>query len=485
MPVAPVPVNLPPILAQSGAQPTDPATIRALLVALVSATNPGFTADLPGSLIEDITSTDTLAAILSDQARVELINSLTPFGANEFLLNQLGQQFGIMLGEPTNTSVNVVITITANAVAQQGFNIPPGFAVSDGQQIYVVLSPGGVTGALGTTQPLTAVSVNPGSFPVPANTVNIVNTTVPLPFVATCNNPVDGTPGQLTPESWSSYRTRVLTAQQAPSTAMISKIRTELWAVPGVLQRSVSIQTPSTGGVLVLASGGDEYQMAFAAWRSCGDPTNLVPSVNVATGITNAVNGVVTTFLKHGLTTGTVTTLADSNPSNFNGTYTITVVDDYTFDLNHDTSGFPTYVSDSAVVTPNPRNVITTIQDPPDQYQIPIANPLQQTVTGSITWNTDLPNFSQVGAVNQAIAPAVVGYVNSLATGQFINGFEIIEAIQQATINILPNQNLTRIVISISIDGAGVSPTAGTQIYPSDSQSILVAADNAFVIAQG
>ena len=485
MPVPPVPFNLPVILNQSGAQPTDPATIRAILVALVSAVNPGFTADLPGSLIEDITSTDTLAAILSDQARVELINSLTPYGANEFLLNQLGQQFGIMLGEPTNTSVNVVITITASAVPQPGFNIPPGFAVSDGQQIYVVLAPGGITGSLGTTQPLTAVAINPGSWPVPANTVNIVNTTVPLPFVASCNNPVDGTPGQLLPESWSSYRTRVLTAQQAPSTAMVSKIRTELWAVPGVVQRSVSIQTPSTGGVLVLATGGDEYQMAFAAWRSCADPTNLVPSVNVATGITIAANGVVTTALKHGLTTGTVTTLSSSNPTNYNGTYTITVVDDYTFDLNASTLGFPAYVTDTAVVTPNPRNVITTIQDPPDQYQIPIANPLQQTVTGSVTWNTDLPNFSQGPAVNQAIGPAVVAYVNSLATGQFINGFEIVEAIQTATINILPNQNLTRIVFTISIDGAGVSPSSGTQVYPSDTQSILVAADNAFVISQG
>ena len=60
----------------SGLQPTSPTVLQQELIALVSATNPGYTANLPGSLIEDISSTDVGALSLIDSARVELFNSI-------------------------------------------------------------------------------------------------------------------------------------------------------------------------------------------------------------------------------------------------------------------------------------------------------------------------------------------------------------------------------------------------------------------------
>lgn len=484
MTVAPVPVNLPVIISLAGPKPTPPITINTTLIELVSAQVPGYTADLPGSLIEDISSTDTLAASLSDQARVELINSITPYGANEFLLNQLGQQAGLMLGQPTNTSVNVVFSVSANSASVTGFVIPTGFCISDGTQQYVVLPPGGVTGSGGTTQPLTCVAINPGSWPVPANTVDQTVTSSVAPYVITCNNPNAGTPGQLNPESWSSYRTRVLTAAQAGGIGMPSALRTALGAVPGVVWRSISIQTINPGQWTILAEGGDEYQMAFAIYNEVLDLSTLVGSVNLVTGITRANPGVVTTDLFHGLTTGETATISDSSPTNYNGSYTITVIDDYHFSIGADTTSFPAYIDDG-VVTPNPRNVVVTIQDIPDQYQVLFANPLTQVVTGTLTWNTNLPDFTQGAAVNQAALPALVAYVNGLATGQQMNEFEMIAVVQAATAAVLPNQNLTRLIFTVSIDGVGVSPESGTGIYPSDTQSLLTASASAFVISQG
>ena len=89
------PINIPLVMTSEGPVPTPPATLRAQLVDSVASTNPDYTANLPGSLIEDIASTDVGALVTMDQARVDAINSVTPYGANAFVLGQLGAQFGI------------------------------------------------------------------------------------------------------------------------------------------------------------------------------------------------------------------------------------------------------------------------------------------------------------------------------------------------------------------------------------------------------
>src|ERR1700674_533011 len=92
------PFNFPVVIGPQGLQPQQPADLLAQLLAAVAATNPGYTANLPGSLVEDISSTDVAAIALIDQAKVELVNSLTPLAANNFLLTQLGQIYGPTLG---------------------------------------------------------------------------------------------------------------------------------------------------------------------------------------------------------------------------------------------------------------------------------------------------------------------------------------------------------------------------------------------------
>ena len=118
--------DLPVIIGPAGYVPAPPATILADLLAAVAATNPGYTANLPGSLVEDISSTDVAGIVLCDQAAAELINSLTPYAANVWLLTQLGNVYGVQIGQATNTSVYVVFSGTP------GYSIPQGFVVSAG-----------------------------------------------------------------------------------------------------------------------------------------------------------------------------------------------------------------------------------------------------------------------------------------------------------------------------------------------------------------
>jgi hypothetical protein len=194
------------------------------------------------------------------------VNSLTPYGANEFLLLQLGQIYGVPFGQATNTSVFVVFSGTV------GYVIPNGMLVSDGANTYQV-QVGGIIVSGGTSNPINAIAVNSGSFGVPANTVTQILTSVPSGISLTVNNPTVGTPGG-TAQSWSSYRAMVLQAGLASSVGTSRFIKTLLAQVPNAQANLIAVQAAS-GGLRVIVGGGDPYNNAYAIFSSVADPTTL------------------------------------------------------------------------------------------------------------------------------------------------------------------------------------------------------------------
>src|SRR5690606_35933581 len=128
------------------------------------------------------------------------VNNVTPRGANEFVLGNLGQIYGVQPGLSANASVYVVFSGTV------GFVINPGFTVSDGSHQYVVQD-GGIVESAGQSAPLYCVSNQSGTWDIPANTVTALITSVPSPTTLTCTNPSPGTPST-GPESVESYRSR-------------------------------------------------------------------------------------------------------------------------------------------------------------------------------------------------------------------------------------------------------------------------------------
>lgn len=261
-------MTLPVVMAENGLQPRSAIDILNELISLVAAVNPGYTANLPGSLVEDISSTDVGAISLIDQARVDLVNSLTPFGANEFLLNQLGQVYGIQLGQPTNASVSVQFT---GAV---GFVVVRGFTVSDGTNQFSVQD-GGIINSLGTVT-LFCVALNSGSFPIPANSVITLVTSVPGNVGLSCTNPLAGIQ-QTTEETWDNYRMRVLMAGIAASQGMARFLKTLLYKVTGVQTRLVSVRQISDQWQIIVG-GGDPYDVGYAIFTALFDINNLVGS---------------------------------------------------------------------------------------------------------------------------------------------------------------------------------------------------------------
>lgn len=470
--------DLPLVMDASGPQPRPPLDIWTTLLANVAATNPGYTANLPGVLIEDISSTDVAAVALCDAAFVELVNSVTPYGANPFLLQQLGTLFGIQPGAASNTSVYVVFYGTV------GFLIAEGFTVSDGTYQYVVQS-GGIIGSSGETLPLYCVATQEGSWAVPSGTVQELITSVPSTITLTCNNPETGTPGG-DKETVSAFRARVLEAYLASSQGMPRYLRTLVKNIPGVQARLVSVlQIPGSGWEIIVG-GGDSYQVAYAIFTALFNVTDLQGSQLLISGITQANPAVVTTTLDHQLTTGSVIQIEDvlgmTEVNNID--LTATVISATTFSIGVDSTGYGAYVS-GGVITPNPRNITVNINDYPDVYQITYVNPPQQAVAITVTWNTISTNFVSPVVIAQLAVPALVDYVNSVIVGQPINVFDMDKVFQEAVASVLPTQLLTRLVFEVSINGVGVSPTSGTGIIAGDPESYFLTNSGAITVVQG
>ena len=470
--------DFPLVMTSAGAQQTPPATILAMLIAAVVAVDPGYTANLPASLIEDISSTDVAAIAQCNSAMVEAVNSLTPYGANAFLLSQLGNIYGVSLAPENNTSVYVVFSSTSF-----GFVIPDGFVVSDGTYQYICQN-GGIIGAGGTSLPIFAVAVLPGIWSIPSGTVTQLITSVPSIVSLSVSNPTTGTPGSGA-ETQEQFQARVLQAGLAVSQGLATTLRTALNQIPGVQARLISVlQNPNNGGWEIICGGGDPYQVAYAIYDALFDINTLTGSSLVAQNITAANPGVVTANLSGQYTSGQSVALSNSNPATYDGIYVITVTGENTFSLGVDTTSYGAY-NGGAIITPNYRTIDVSINDYPNTYVIPFVNPPQQTVAITLTWNSTANNIGSPAAVAQLGNTALVNYVNGITAGQPMNLFELQTTFQQAIASIVPPALLTRMIFSVSINGIGVSPETGTGIIAGDAESYFETNSSLVTITKG
>lgn len=278
----------PVVMTTQGPQVTPPTTLLNNLISLVTATNPGYTANLPGSLIEDISSTDVGALALIDAARVDLINSITPYGANLFILNQLGQIYGVQQGQGSNTSVYVTFS------GSPGFVINAGFVVSDGSYQYVVQD-AGIIGSTGQSSALYCLANTAGSWAVPAGTVTSLVTSVPVGVTLSCTNVSAGLPGA-TAQSTDSYRAQVIQAGLVTAQGTPTFLKAALQNVSGVQPRLISVKNQGTNQWEVIVGGGDPYQVANAIFQSIPDVSMLVGSSTTARNITVSINDYPNTY---------------------------------------------------------------------------------------------------------------------------------------------------------------------------------------------
>lgn len=479
---------VPPLVVTStGPVPTPPVTLNAAIIALAQSYSPGLTV-LPAGLIEDLSSTCTGALVCVDQARVDLIDSVSPLTSNPYLLNQLGQLYGVPQGTNTNTSVYVVFS--GNGIL--GYVVQTGFTISDGTYQYITQN-AGVIGASGSSAPVLAVATQSGSWAVPVGTVNQLVTSVPTGISApssgaglTVNNPLQGTPSP-GPQTEAAYRSVVLQAGLSSVSGVQGKLKTALANVSGVNSALIATRQQTGGGWEVIVGGaGDPYQIGLAIYDAIPDISTVVGSTLTVSGITNANPGVVTTTLNHGYPTGQAVVINGATGlTSINGqTLTATFVSPTSFSIGIDTTTLGTYTG-GGIATPNFRNQTVNLYDYPDTYTITFVVPPIQTVTMVVMWNTSSTGFVSATAIATAVQPALAAYVNTLPVGQPMNLFELQATFQAAVANIVPLALLTRMVFAVNINGIGVAPETGTGIIAGDPESYFSITTAAVVVQQG
>lgn len=472
-------MDLPIVMGPEGYVPQTPASLNQQLIAAVEAVDSGYTANLPGSLIEDVSSTNTYSLLTCDSAFGDLVNSVTPLGANAFILAQLGAMLGLPLGTATNTSVSVVFS------GPPGFVIAQGFTVSDGTYQYIVQD-GGIIQLGGSSASLFAVATQSGTWAVPAASVSQLVTSVPstLSPALTVTNPFAGTPSTAA-ETQTNYRARVLQANLAASQGMARYLKTLLGAVPGVQSRLVSVLQQPGVGWMVICGGGDPYAVAYAIYTALFDVSTLVGSTLGVLSVTQANPGVVTTTINHGFANGQAIQINYSNPINYNGSFTIEVLSETTFSLGVDTSNYLLPYEGGGVVTPNLRNVAVSINDYPNTYLIPFINPPQETVAVTATWNTSSASSVNAAVIGQLAGAALVDYINGITAGQPINTDVMVSTFSAAIASVLAPPLLTRLVFSVSINGVGTAPVAGTVTIFGDPSSYFETTGALVTVLQG
>ena len=465
-------------VTSAGAQPTAPATIWSNYIGLVSAVTPGYTV-LPAGMIEDLSSTAVYGLALMDSAAIEVINSITPYAANPYLLLEMGQLQGIQQGIGSNTSVYVVFTGTP------GYQIPIGFVVGDGTHQYTVQD-GGVITTSGSSDPIYCLATVSGTWAVPANTVTTLISSAATGYSLTITNPQPGTPSTGA-QTQAEYGAQVIQANRISGQGTQTYLKTLLQAVPGVQPRLISARQLSNGWE-VLCGGGDPYNVANAIYTSGIDLSTLMGSALDVTAITNATLGVVTTNLNHGLTTGqsNVYIAGVVGMSGVNGgPYTVTVLTEKTFTFGVNTTGSGSYVS-GGIVTPNSRNISANLIDYPDTYTVPFVNPPLQTVAISLNWNTVSPNYVSDSAVQQLGVTALLNYVNAISVGQPMNLQVMQSVFVSAVVSLFANNPalISELAWTVSINSIVTAPTAGTFLIYGDPESYFYTTNSGITITQ-
>lgn len=472
-------------MTSAGAIPASPTDLLNAEIALATALSPGLTANLPGSLVEDMASTAAGALVIQDQAFVDLVNSVSPYTANASILYELGAVYGVQQGVGSNTSVYINFYGST-----PGFVIPVGFVVSDGSYQYVVQD-GGIIAADGTSVPLYCIATLSGSWAVPVGTVTQIVTSIPSGITLNITNLSTGIPGA-SAQTLQAYQAQVIQAGKSVAQGMPTFLRTQLENVPNVQARLISINQSGTNWQ-VIVGGGDPYQVANAIFTGFFDISTLVGSTFTITNISAATNAVITLPYNPQYTVNQVITVTGATPSAYNTTYTITGISvSYTgsgvvttITTNKNSSAFGTFTSTTAVLTPNPRNQVVSINDYPNTYAIPFIVPPAQTVTVALTWNTISTNFISPTSVAAAGIPAIVAYINSITVGQPINIYELQAVFQQAVIDLIPTELLSKISFAIQINGVAVSPISGTGLIYGDPQSFFETSSATVTVIQG
>jgi len=115
-----------------------------------------------------------------------------------------------------------------------------------------------------------------------------------------------------------------------------------------------------------------------------------------------------------------------------------------------------------------------TIDDYPDSYTIKFVEPLIQTVTMTINWETiSGSNFVSNTVVAPLVQAAIAAYINSIFTGQPINLGQLQATFLAATAGVINPNFLSDLTFAVNVNSSPVTPT--NLLYPADPEGYFFA----------
>ena len=535
-------------ITSSGAQPTPPATLLNNLLTAVSAEVPNYTASLPASLIEDLSSTAVGALVMIDQATVDLINSNTPATSNPLTLLQQGQQMGITQGLLSNSSAYCLFTGIA------GYAIVQGFIISDGTNYYTVQDNGvlgnpvastytaGITAgvmtvsAIGSGQIMVGDSVTYSGSPVGlvvtsfiggtggTGTYGVNSLTASAAGGTSITGPIHGTnmlycvannfgtwaiPANSITSIVSSVPTGYPLTVSNPTSGIIGQTAesTDIYRArvqqaqiaPGTgtlaylkseIQEISGVQSrlvSVSGNSKIMVGGGDPYLVAGAILFALFDIGDLIGS----SVHSNSWTATGCTIANNQITIGSVTgTILVNDIVSGNNVANPTII---LKQISGTTGGAGVYQINYSQNIPSAqamigaqsvRNQVIPLINYPDTYWILFVVPVSQTVTIACNWSTIAPNFTANTAVQTSVSTAWATYINSIAVGQDINTYELNQIFLDTVSQYVNPGFISALSITVSINGTPTSPLSGTGLIQGDSEGYFTCSTAGIVLTR-
>ena len=276
-------------IGNTGVIKDDPTVIRERLLNQAIEKVEGFT-KLPSGIQNNLIDESVLDIVEIQDMLSNVMNSVSPSYANDFIVKELGAAFGLKIKD--KALPNTTITF----YGLQGVVIPEGLEVgnADGSKKFITTK-SDIINAAGQVS-IYCEGADYYDTPTPANTLNVLlNQVLNVTSCTNLNDAVESTPA----ETISEFRTRFQTRAQANRSGTVASLDNALKEIEGTVDRlctykvSQIIEEGVKEAVIeVVVGGGDDYQVALAIFNSVlypdifvsnpsGSETNRTVNINV------------------------------------------------------------------------------------------------------------------------------------------------------------------------------------------------------------
>ena len=276
-------------IGNTGVIKDDPTVIRERLLNQAIEKVEGFT-DLPSGIQNNLIDESVLDIAEIQDMLANVMNSISPSYANDFIVRELGAAFGLKIKDKALPNTTITFYGLAGVVIPEGLEV----GNSDGSKKFITTK-SDIINATGQVS-IYCEGADYYDTPTPANTLNVLlNQVLNVTSCTNLNDAVESTPA----ETISEFRSRFQTRAQANRSGTVATLDNNLKEIEGTVDRLCTYQASQIieegvkkAVIEVVVGGGDDYQVALAIFNSVlypdifvsnpsGDETNRTVNINV------------------------------------------------------------------------------------------------------------------------------------------------------------------------------------------------------------